>query len=184
MSEQTYDYGEHAEKPARAEAFIDEITAAVERLQELEQEKAEADLESKVAAAKIKKILEEELPELLLPLGKDAEVTLPRFGIKLKRKVRVKASISEANMDRAHDWLEKRGDGGMIKRLVAVQFNKDQEEPAQKLAEKLRGEYPAVETKRTVHAGTLSKWARERLEEGVAITDAITVYKQPVVEIK
>jgi hypothetical protein len=78
----------------------------------------------------------------------------------------VTAKIAKSAQSKAFAWLEKNGHGGMIRRKVITEFNKDQEEAANGLTKDLKTKYPVVTVEKAVHSGTLKKWAKGMIKDG------------------
>jgi hypothetical protein len=157
----------------------------LERLAELaselvELEKAvEAQKEQLAAAERRAKVMSTKtIPELVVELG----IPIPAEGLKIPTrhgfsivvKEEVHGDCSKANMPALIKWLDANGEAGMVKRELSLAFNRDQSEKALELEKKLRPEYPMVESKETVHKGTLKAWVRRRLEAGENLPDVVT----------
>lgn len=139
---------------------------------------AEAEIERREAALKqaqnqFRYISETAIPELMKSLG------LVRFettsGAKIELGEVVSATITQANKPKAFEWLEKNGHGGMIKRMIVVLFNREQEDAANDLQNDLRPKYPGVTQEKNVHSSTLKAWVTRRLAAGEAIPPSISV---------
>lgn len=114
---------------------------------------ARAQLYAERAVAEAEKILQEKKNTLLrireesVPMAMaELEMSTIRLssGEEISVKQEVYCSISEANRDAAHAWLERRGFGGLIKTVVSVSFGKDEMPYAIALFEKLSGMKLAV----------------------------------------
>lgn len=158
----------------------------LERLaEELDAAQREADnLELKLsrAKAKVRDLMEEQIPELMLPLGQ--EILRTRNGLVVELKDDVHARISADNQPEAHKWLDDHGHGKMIKRKVVVTFDREQEEEARKLLGELRASYPYSRQESKVEPQTLKAWARRQLEDGNAVPeDLFGIYVRKIARI-
>lgn len=127
-------------------------------------------LTAELAAAKaIQTRLEREaLPELM------REYDLDEFkltdGAKVTIKDDLECAITEANKEAAHKWITKRGDDGIIKTVLLVEFDRDEREQAIKLAQKVRKlTNKPVEVSESVHPQTLKAYLRELLKKKVKV---------------
>ena len=171
-----FDYGTDGdpdqEAVARAFAELDKLTLQAERVTEA-RKKAEDQL------AKIKqaedRLLNKDIPELLAKMRLDECTTAS--GIKIKVKRDIKASLP--GQDRVEDrlnafrWLVEQGHGGVIKNNVTVALDRGADERADALVVELRGKGFDVESKKDVHASTLSALARELIAAGKIIPTKI-----------
>ena len=137
---------------------------------------AEDDL--KKAKAEVVRLTEAVLPELMDELAL-AQITTSG-GLVLEVKENIRANITKPNEPKAFAWLRKNGSEKLIKGKLIVTPSDDSESAA--LQKKLQ-KY-AVETKAGVHAGTLSSWAKEMLEEGKKFPEKLFgVYRQRVCKV-
>ncbi len=164
------------------------------RIEGLAQEQLDAEarvevLELQLAEAKAASVLvsEKKLPELLeeAQLGKSKIVTPKGFVIKLAEAIR--GSIPKGNEEKAHKWLEDNDNGGLIKRTVTIDFNKDQESWAAKFMRDCaqRKKPLNLKIKRAVHASTLRAFIKSALKEGTPIPlDVFGAYRQQFTSVK
>lgn len=130
----------------------------------------EADLEranAAVAAAKeaLLRTRREDLPELMREVGLSS-VRL-ESGETVTVTDDVSAAIPAAMRERAFQWLEEHGFGGLIKTELTIQYGRDERETALADAERiaeLTGRAPSVG--QTVHTQTLRAFIREQMEKG------------------
>ncbi len=164
------------------------------RIEGLAQEQLDAQarvevLELQLAEAKAAMVLvsEKKLPNLLeeAQLGKSKIVTPGGLVIKLSEAIR--GSIPKGHEDEAHKWLEDNDNGGLIKRTVTIDFNKDQESWAAKFMRDCaqRKKPLNLKIKRAVHAGTLKAFIKTSLEAGVPIPlDVFGAFRQKFTSVK
>ena len=112
------------------------ISATAQRL--LHQDRLVESLEADLKAAKelARTIREQELPEAMQSANL-MEIKLTD-GSKISIEQFYKGHISEANRDKAHDWLMANGHGGIIKHEITVKFGKDEDEKASNTLERLK----------------------------------------------
>ncbi len=96
----------------------------------LDQKRKEAEVarieeQLNVAKAELKQLAETDIPKLMDEAGMENYTT--KDGIKIKINEKIRGSIPKATEAKAFEWLAEHGHGDLIKRLVSVQFNKDEE---------------------------------------------------------
>ncbi len=165
---------------SRIEGLAQEQLDAQARVEALEAQLAEA----KAALTLVK---ETKLPNLLeeAQLGKSKVVTPGGIVINLKEAIR--GSIPKGKEEPAHEWLEENGNGKLIKRVVTIDFNKDQEAWARKFMKDCSQRKKPLNLKlvRGVHASTLRAFIKSALSEGVAIPlDIFGAYRQRFTDVK
>lgn len=133
------------------------------------------DLEEKLAAKSkaLKALREHDLPNALKEAGFSVGDQFDLgSGWHVKLKTFTSASISAANKEAAHAWLEDHGMGGLIKRVITISFGRDEEKWAKKFLADCAKRKKALnaELKEAVHAGTLTATVKEQIaraeEEG------------------
>ena len=159
------------------------ISATAQRL--LHQDRLVESLEADLKAAKelARTIREQELPEAMQSANL-MEIKLTD-GSKISIEQFYKGHISEANRDKAHDWLMANGHGGIIKHEITVKFGKDEDEKASNTLERLKqqGLDPAV--KQGVHSQKLNAFVKEQLTGGKDIpADLFGIYVGSRAKIK
>lgn len=167
----------------------DPVSADVAGLGKLADQLAQAEeeaaaLEAKLAnvRARITDLGERQIPEMMDQLGMRTIVTANGFKVDVKSTVR--ASIPAANKERAMDWLDKNGHGGLIKRNIQVAFNRDQEQLAHELEAELGEKFENVRTDRKVEPSTLRAWISEQLEAGAEVPlDLFGAWEQRIARI-
>jgi predicted transcriptional regulator len=155
---------DYTDEMDRSTDKLGELSSLAEELRGAETEVA--NLEAKLAAAKadVERIAEEEIPELMAEIGMAEFKTASGFTVSIDRKVYAK--IPKYRMGEAVQWLDDNGEGGMVRRKVIVDFNRDQEDAAAELAEDLESKYAAVAQDYSVHSSTLKAWAKRKIEAG------------------
>jgi hypothetical protein len=167
-----YDYGTDGEADgaavAKAFADLDRLTLAAERATVARQ--AAEDVLQKAKDVE-RNLLEREIPALMLLMRHDKCTTSSGIEVSVKRDI--KASLPgleriEARMG-ALRWLIERGHGGVIKNVVTVDLDRGDDARADELVLELRGKGFDPQAKKDVHAGTLSKLARELMSAGTIV---------------
>lgn len=159
-----HDYTADIELPSVA-GFkeLDEL-AKILIARELEEFRCEVALKAAVEARR--EVAERRLPELMEKLGLSQFTTTS--GIKVKVATSYYADIPEARKSEAHRWLERNGQGGLIKRNMEVSFGKGENEEAAAFKDLLAHTAfsDRLTEKEAVHPSTLRGWVREMLEAG------------------
>lgn len=176
-----HDYSGYVEAPTGGE--LAELAGLADELQRAQKVADDLELELKRAVTKVAYLAEDRIPELMSRLGLTDFKT--RSGLKIETAEKVFANISEQNREAAFAWMDQNGHGGMIKREIGVAFNRDQQDAARALQEKLRDDgYPGVREKCAIHPSTLRAWARKRLKAGEEIPDSVSIERKLVAKVK
>lgn len=145
-----------AEKIAKVMALVSEMKIAM-----IEADKAEVELKEKKTL--VEQFQREKIPELMREMGL---TELPLInGEKLVIDDKVNASIPKDRFEEAVKWLESHGEGGMVKRVVTVAFNRDQEKEAKALIEQLKPKFAGVKVDSWIEPPTLKAFATKRVKE-------------------
>lgn len=153
------------------------------------QEKAEAEVERlenelELAKKNLANIRDKNFPELLDSLSNTTDITVDGVRVQLAKKLR--GSIPKQNQDQAFAWLTDNGHGGIVKRKIVIEFNKDEEAWAKKfLADcRKRKKQLNMTIDRSVHHSTLQAWASEMLGNGEDIPrDLLGIFEQRFTKI-
>lgn len=133
---------------ADARAKVDRLTAEL---------KAATDLAQSIEL--------EDLPELMKELG-ISSLTLAD-GSKVEVVEDLKCGISAANLEAALAWVRAKGDGGIIKTKLGIEFGRDEDAEANRVASELRRlTNRDVDVSEGIHHSTLKAYLKERREEG------------------
>ena len=147
-------------------------TAALEKMREIER------IEETVIPQlkrELTEIVEDKLPTLMNQVGL-SDFTIEN-GVKVSAGVKVFASLPNEEKDpegfrAALAYLEELGGGDLAKRIVTIEFNKEDASLAQKAIELLNRTFNSkqlaypVTAKVTVHWTTLTSWCRAEREKG------------------
>lgn len=182
-----FDYGADAdpdgEAVARAFAELDRLTLQAERIGTQRKLAEEQHLKLKQAE---EQLLNKAIPELLAQMRLDHCTTSSGIEVKVKKDIR--ASLPghdriEARMS-ALRWLVDQGHGGVIKNQVSIALDRGEDDRANDLVVDLRARGFDVESKKDVHAGTLSALVRELLAEGKIVPrDSFNLFDQRVAKL-
>jgi hypothetical protein len=182
-----FDYGDDAipDDAAIAKAFadLDRMTLAAERLTE-QRKKAEEQLQKLKNAEE--QLLNRDIPDLLTRMRLEECTTASGVHVKVKREIR--ASLPghdrvEARMG-AFRWLIDNGHGGVIKNQVSVALDRGEDARADELVVELRAKGFDVESKKDVHASTLSALVREVMANGKIVPrENINVFDQRIAKL-
>lgn len=127
------------------------------------------DLETQLTAAKadVRRIEQEDLPDLMQELG--LETFKLKTGEVIEVKQDVDCSITEARRHDAHQWLIANGFGGLIKTEVVVAFGRGEHDAAEEFAGKLAEEGKDPNLVERVHPMTLKSFVKEQMAAGTAL---------------
>jgi hypothetical protein len=151
---------------------MNDILTQIAELSELLRQ-ADADVavlvtELQEAKEAVRRLQEEDLPELMREVGL-SEIKLAD-GSSIKVVDEVDCSISEDRRARAHDWLTANGFGGIIKSAITVEFGRDEHDQALAAAEKIHDVTGRDATlKEAVHPQTLKAFVKEQMAAGVSV---------------
>lgn len=128
----------------------------------------ELELEKMIQAVKekqiaLKKVAEVDVPNALRDAGLE-EMPLGE-GWTVKMKTILAGSITEANRDKAHEWLEAHSFGGLIKHWITIKFNRDDDKFFKKFMSDLAKRKRPVDAERkdAVNTQTLGAFVREQV---------------------
>lgn len=146
----------------------------------------------------VQDLVRKRIPEVMTEAGvtnwgtKDVQVTL-RDGFEASLPAastidKAKGTKREELLDRmrrGYAWLREHGAGDLIKRQLAVQLGKGQDEAATELAERLRAEgFPVLDAE-TVHPATLKKFLADESSAGVDVPkDVFGVHRYTYAAVK
>lgn len=146
------------------------------------QKVAEAKAALATAENDLRDLNEKQIPEVMDRLGlKEVRTTT---GLKVTVKEDIRASISEERMVEAFDWLRKNNHAAVIKNVLTLTFDKNEDAKAAEAIALLKGKKFIPVQKLSVHAQTLAKLVRDRLEEGQPVAmDLLGVHRQRVAHV-
>lgn len=143
---------------------LDEMARLVRALEDADAEVAEQTAVLKRLAERARVFREETIPSAMQELGL-AQLKLDT-GETITVKQDVYASVPRENRDRAYQWLEDHGHGGLIKLTVATAFGRKESDEAVELYNKLAAEGVNPTLQQTVAPQTLKAFLREQIAAG------------------
>jgi hypothetical protein len=162
---------------------LERVVKLAELLEEHAANVAELKEELKAAEKALRRVEEEDLPELMSELGL-TEIKLENGSV-ITITEDVKTSITNANAAAAHSWLVENGFGGLIKTAVSVTFGRGDHDTAEAARDALAAEYEDVSLEEKVHHSTLKAFVLEQLRNGQPVpTDLFSVYPYSKAVIK
>jgi len=142
---------------------------------QLEQQQQVARMETalKTAKAVLTVTAEEEIPALMAEVGMKEFTTTDGFKITLKEDI--KAKIPKAKLNAACTWIERRGEGEIIKRLFVIGFGTGDGKWANKFERDLARRKKPLKVERTkgIHNQTLLAYLRSLRSKGVNVPMAM-----------
>ena len=133
--------------------------------------------------ARLKRLQEEEMPELFSEVGVSG-VILPN-GVTVQIDTSIHCSIPAERKEEAFDWLKENNHGDLIKNEFTVKFGRKEDNMVgdfSELAEKLGLKY---DNKQKVEPMTLKAFVKEQMKSGIAIPqDLFGVFIRRIVNIK
>lgn len=153
----------------------DELTSLktlLDKLQAVRWRSETIERELKEEKEKLRKIEEEDIPNLfnefglseLKMIGEDGEI-----GDTISIKNIYRGHVSEKNKPEAFKWLRANNHDDLIKNEIKINFGKGDDEQASNLKNKLVSDGISFVDKETVHPQSLSAFIREQTEVGKAL---------------
>ena len=187
------------EDVAPASNELGAIAEAAQRMQVLEDEIKELDEQRKEKEQTLKKLAEQEMPDLMHELNvKNFTLTdgskvglvdivsasIPSAGAIGRAKGDTKEELIERQQS-CFDWLRGHGGGDIIKSTVEVQFGKGEDKNCSKFKQRLREEKIFYQDSMGVHPGTLKAFIGECLARGLNIpAEMFKLYTGQKVQIR
>lgn len=129
----------------------------------LESRIAELNMELDRLSAELRTVSEKDIPSLMEELGIGEYSLYDGTGVEIETGVQ--ANISEKNKPKAYAWLDKHNHGDLIKNVVMVAFNREDQERAKKFVEMLTKKKLNIAHKQSIHASSLKAFVRIELEK-------------------
>tara|TARA_R100001086_G_scaffold247643_2_gene182439 strand:- start:1233 stop:1811 length:579 start_codon:yes stop_codon:yes gene_type:complete len=143
---------------------LSNVSKAAQKVIDIQAEISALEAELKAKKEELRNVAEQQLPELMQGLNLVEFTTASGFKISVENFYN--AYISEANREKAHNWLQENGHGGLIKNEISVLFGKGQDEAARSLVESLEQRGVSPNVKQGVHPQTLKAFVKEQLTQG------------------
>ncbi len=155
------DFGDHASKPSSDK--LEQLTDLVQEMELAEVALAEAEATLAQRKARLKGIVEHELPELMLELNQPILTTSDGRQIEIEDVVR--GSLPAANRAKGFQWLIDNDQAGLIKRTVEVAFAAVEGEKAQELLGSMEKDFGANARQiMKVEGSTMSSFIRKQMK--------------------
>ena len=162
---------------------IEGLSALAARAKELEAELADLQSEVDLRAGKLRKLLEESIPEAMRGMGVSSFKMSDGSSIEVKPFYN--ASIKETHRNAAFQWLREEGFDDIIKKTVTVRFGRNETELSDTLLNLLETNDFMPEVAEKVEPQTLKAFVKEQLEKGVSVpTETFGVHVGAKAKIK
>lgn len=159
-------------------ASLERIVALAKILRQRQDEVADLTTELADAKEALRKVEQEDLPELMRELG--LELMRLEDGSVVEVTDEVNCAITEANREKAHAWLTENGFDGLIKTEVSVSYGRGERAQAIVLAASIGGTM-----KEAVHPATLKSFVKEQMAAGVKVPfDLFSVFPYAKAKLK
>lgn len=143
---------------------LSSISQVAQKVIDIQQEISLIEAELKAKKEELRNVSEQQLPELMQGLNLVEFTTASGFKISVENFYN--AYISEANKEKAFEWLQENGHGGLIKNEISLLFGKGQDEEANALVQSLEQRGLSPNVKQGVHPQTLKAFVKEQLTQG------------------
>lgn len=160
---------------------LKELGSLVEFQIGLENDVADLTEKLKEKKARLDKVRRGALPELMQTLGYSMLKT--NFGSTVEIKRGIDASITQANQNKAFDWLRKNGNEAIIKTEIKQTYTGMENDKRDFAYTQMDLVGIAYQIKEGIHTQTLKAFVKTELEEGREINSAITVYEYGIAKI-
>lgn len=131
--------------------------------------------ESAKAEEAMKKVLREEIPELMAEIGMSEVRT--EDGMLVSVEGKVNCAIKAADKPEAFAWLREHDYDGLIKSKISVEFGKGEDESAKAAVEALAEIDIIAGVEDAIHPATLKSWAKERVEAGDSLPACFAIHE-------
>lgn len=161
------------------------VSDLANRQLQLEREISEAEGVLDQLNKRLRNIKTVEIPTAMDEAGVQEFVTSDGYKITLKDKL--KASVLKDNKPRAFQYMREIGFGSLVKNQIVVQFGMKQDDKATALMKELESKGLPVTQKQDVHAATMTKFVKERMEAGESLPAElfnIFQYRESVIKRK
>ena len=143
---------------------IQSLADQVETLQQLEESIKDAEENIKNLKKKSEHISGEVIPTMMSEMG--LSFLKLSDGSSLEVKTNYSATITQANKEKAFNWLRENNLGDIIKNEISVSFGRNEDNKAADYAELAKGQGFQPQQKLKVEPMTLKALVRERIEAG------------------
>ena len=162
---------------------LEDLTELVNQVLMLDEEFIKQETKLKAIKKVLTDLLEKEIPLKLQEMGLK-EATL-KDGTKISVVPTYFARIKKTDTTQAHQWLRENGFGDIIKRTIAIEFTKGEDDIASKVKSSLENDGYLINDNESVHYQTLNGWVREQIEKGTELPrELLGVYQKNEAKIK
>ena len=177
------DFEKDQENVIQKTGNIQSLADQVEALQGLEEDIKRSEENIKKLKKKSEHISGEVIPTMMSEMG--LSFLKLSDGSSLEVKTNYSASITQANKEKAFNWLRENNLGDIIKNEISVSFGRNEDNKAADYAELAKGQGFQPQQKLKVEPMTLKALVRERIEAGKEMpTEIFGVFSENKTTIK
>jgi len=158
------DFEKDQEEVIKKTENIQSLADQVERLQKIEEDIKKNEEYLKDKKKELEHLSGEVIPTMLSEMG--LSYLKLQDGSSLEVKTNYSATITQANKEKAFNWLRNNGLGDIIKNEISVSFGRNEDNKAADYAELAKGQGFQPTQKLKVEPMTLKALVRERIEAG------------------
>ena len=154
---------------------IDKLANKIKQMQIIQKDIAQNEEYLKQRKQELEQISGEAIPTMLTEMG--LSYLKLADGSSVEVKTNYSATITQANKEKAFNWLRDNGLGDIIKNEMTVSFGRNEDNKAAAYAELAMGQGYQPTQKMKVESMTLKALVRERIENGKEMpTDIFNVF--------
>lgn len=146
---------------------LERLVAMADLQVKIEADIARLEEELKERKQQLRKVSEEDMPDMMIELG------VKEFKLASGKVVKIKedfyTKIPDERWADAIQWLDSRGFSGIVKSVVTAPFGLGEKDKAEELIENLHEHGVAADLKQTIHPQTLKVFVREQVQAGSKI---------------
>lgn len=122
------------------------------------------------------------LPNLMIEIGMGDFKLLDGSQVELKDSLN--ASIKKDDEPKAFTWLRENDEKDIIKNTIKASLGMEEDDKIEKIAEFMIEQEIDCEIKPSIHPGTLKKFVKLKLEEGIKLPEFFSVFEYKETKIK
>ena len=166
---------------------LDSLSKLAKKQLKVQKDIIKANEKLKVMNAELVKLSEIDIPSMMNEVG--LNLVRLKSGDTIEVKSEAYASISDKNRPKVMAWLKKNNFDGIIKDEIKVVLGKGMTKEAERIMkalEKITAKMEVTpEEKKSIHAGTLKAFVKERIKEGKKFPRVIFgVHEKDIAKIK
>ena len=171
----TIDFEKDQEQVLDKTTNINKLADKIKELQASQLELQEQEDAIKQKKKDIEHLSGEVIPTMLSEMG--LSYLKLQDGSSVEVKTNYSATITQANKEKAFNWLRENGLGDIIKNEISVSFGRNEDNKAADYAELAKGQGLEPQQKLKVEPMTLKALVRERMEAGKEMpTELFNIY--------